>query len=111
MLSLVQCFINAACCMFSAFVKAACMVKLVPDRPVCLTQSEEAGKLKEQSNQATMVAARTLSELGKVRHLMGESTAHTIKSSQPTSKLLLNSSPVASLPELCSRCFDSTLVS
>lgn len=34
-------------------------------------QSEEAGKLKERSNQATVVAARTLSELGKVIHSMG----------------------------------------
>ena len=36
-------------------------------------QSGEAGKLKERSNQATVVAARTLSELGKVIHSMGES--------------------------------------
>lgn len=43
---------------------------------VCLTQSEEAGKLKERSNQATVVAARTLSELGKVIHSMGECPLH-----------------------------------
>ena len=37
-----------------------------------IMQSEEAGQVKEQSNQATMIAARTLSELGKVIHIIGQ---------------------------------------
>ena len=53
------------------------MAGLVPHTPVCcvMMQSQEAGRLKEQSNQVTVVAARTLSELGKVFHLMGECSA------------------------------------